>query len=89
MRRKKIIEGFKNGIYSPIKKDFHSYGQRPDSPAPSGSSIDESHDLTDQELQSFKNLFLTYKNPEELEQALMETYTEEKYYEFLNNQSRC
>ena len=47
MRRKKIIEGFKNGIYSPIKKDFHSYGQRPDSPAPSGSSIDESHDLTD------------------------------------------
>ena len=74
---RKIIKGFKNGIFLLIKEDFHSDGQRPDSPATSDSSIDESHGLTDKELQIFRKLF-SYKNPEELEQALMSSDTEEK-----------
>ena len=82
--REGIIEGFKNGIFLLIKKDFHSDGQRPDLPATSDSSIDESHCLTDKELQMFEKLF-SCKNPEELEQALMRADTEEKYNEFLND----
>ena len=61
-----------------IKKDFQSDGQRPDSPATSDSSIDEYHDLTDKELQMFKKLS-SYKNSEELEQALVRVNTEKKY----------
>ena len=75
--REGIIEGFKNGIFLLIKKDFHSDGQRPDLPATSDSSIDESHCLTDKELQMFEKLF-SCKNREELEQALMRADTEEK-----------
>ena len=45
--REKIIEGFKNGIFPLIKEDFHSNSQRPDLPAKSNPSIDESHGLTD------------------------------------------
>ena len=47
---RKIIKGFKNGIFLLIKEDFHSDGQRLDSPATSDSSIDESHGLTNKEL---------------------------------------
>ena len=73
--REIIIEGFKNWILLLIKEDFHNDSQRPDSPATSDSGIDESHDLTDKELQMFKKLF-SYKNPEELEEALIGADTE-------------
>ena len=76
--REKNIEGFENGMFLYIKKDFQSDGQRPDSPATSDSSIDEYHDLTDKELQMFKKLS-SYKNSEELEQALVRVNTEKKY----------
>ena len=82
--REKIIEGFINGLFLLIKEDFDSNGQRPDLPATSNSSIDESHDLTDKELQMFKRIF-SYKNPEELEHALVRAYTEEKHNQFLND----
>ena len=75
---KKIIEGFKNGIF------FDSDGQRPNSSATFDSSIDESYGLTDKEFQIFKKLF-SYKNPEELEEALIRAGTEEKYNELLND----
>ena len=68
--REKIIGEFKNEIFPFIRKDFHSDGQRPDSSATSESSLDESHCLTDKELQMFRKRF-GYKNPEELGQALM------------------
>ena len=58
-REKIIEEGFKNGIFLLIKEDFYSDGQRPDSPATSNSIIDESHGLTDKELQIFKKLLVT------------------------------
>ena len=60
-----------------IKEDFHNDSQRPDSPATSDSGIDESHDLTDKELQMFKKNF-SYKSPEELEEALIGADTEKK-----------
>ena len=59
--REKIIEGFKNGIFPLIKKDFYTDCQRPDSPSTCDSSIDESHSLTDKELQIFRKIF-GYKN---------------------------
>ena len=75
--REKISEqGFKNGIFLLIKEDFlHIDGQGSDSSATSDSIIDESHGLTDKELQIFKKLF-SYKNPEELEQTLIRADTE-------------
>ena len=54
------------------------------SPATSDSSIDECHGLPDKELQILKKLF-SYKNPEELEQALMRADTKEQYNELLND----
>ena len=85
--REKIIEGFKNGIFPLIKEDFHSNSQRPDLSATSNPSIDKSHGLADKELRMFLQLqtLFSYKNPEELEQALMRADTEGKYYEFLND----
>ena len=68
--REKIIGGFKNEIFPLIREDFHSDGQRPDSSATSESSLDESHCVTDKELQMFRKHF-GYKNLEELGQALM------------------
>ena len=47
------------------------------------TSDHESHGLTDKELQMFKKT-LTYKNPQELRQALIEA-TDEKYNELLND----
>ena len=82
--REIIIEVFKNWILLLIKEDFHNDSQRPDSPATSDSGIDESHDLTDKELQMFKKLF-SYKNPEELEEALIGADTEKKNNELLND----
>ena len=76
--REKNIEGFENRMFLYIKKDFQIDGQRPDSPATSDSSIDEYHDLTDKELQMFKKLS-SYKNSEELEQALVRVNTVKKY----------
>ena len=67
-----------------IKEDFDSDGQRPNSCASFDSSIDESHGFTDKELHMFKKLF-SYKNPEELEEALIRAGTEEKYNELLND----
>ena len=47
------------------------------------TSDHESHGLTDKELQMFRKTF-TYKNPQELRQALIEA-TDEKYNELLND----
>ena len=79
----KVIERFKNWIFLLIKENFHSDG-RPDLPAIPGSIIDESHFLIDKELQMFKKCF-SYKDPVELEEALMRADTKEKYNEFLND----
>ena len=76
--REIIIEGFKNGIFLLITEDFHSGGQRSDSPAVPDPSIDGSYDLTDRELQMFKKVF-EYNNLEELEQDLMRADTKENY----------
>ena len=80
----KIIEGFETGIFSLITEDFHSDGQRSDSPATSDPSTDESYGLTERDLQMLKRLF-KYNNDEEWKEDLMRADTEENYDELLND----
>ena len=78
-----MFEGFKNRIFLLIKENFQSDSQRPYSPAIPDWSIDESYGLTNKELQLFR-IFFSYKNPEELVEALIRVDIEEKYNELLN-----
>ena len=79
---KRLLKGLKVEYFYSLKKI--SDAQRPDLSATFGSRIDESHGFTGEELQMFKKLF-SYKNSEELEEALMRADTEEQYNELLND----
>lgn len=69
-RGKAIIEGFKNEVFPLIKYDFHSDGQLSDTTGKFDTSSDKSDDLTEKELQIFREIF-KQENPRELGTAIL------------------